>query len=450
MGPEAKAAFGQIVLGGAGIAGTVGTISLAVGQVEKIKERFTDATGALNFAGKAAGAAGVAFVAYSTVTALLAIKAADARKNVDQLRAAIDKSGESADRVATERLLSMVHASESMGKAMQRAGISTEDLIRGLTGSGDAYAELTKKVNDARTATAANLSTAGLSAESYKASLQHLQSSLNENRQALSTYRSEQEAAQKTALALNKDTRDLGDSHDQLVKRVANASDAVEDLKVAEERGKKAAQDAADANKEAARATKERADAARDAITGVLGQVGADLALNRAMRDVAQAAKEVGNNQAPLAEQYDSLTEKIVAAADASAKQAGLKEGTAEWANFTGQKLRELAGQYAGQFPGIIAYLDEYIEKLRQAAIRAASLGLAPSDSAPGYGPNTRASFQPTSNNGFGGAAAGAPQIVVNASMLVPTPEAGRAIGEAIALAMRTDGAVLPKGSVKL
>jgi hypothetical protein len=221
--------------------------------------------------------------------------------------------------------------------------------------------------------------------------------------------------------------------------KMEDAEVAAKRLADAEKAGALAVKDAAAANNEAARETKARADAARDAINAVLGQVDADLKYNQSMRDVAAASKDVGTKTGTLAEQYDALTGKIVEAAKASAAQAGLKEGTGEWADFTSQKIGELAGQYAAQFPGVLEYLRTYTELLRQAKIAADMLSLGAA-SAPGYGGVGGSSKGPfKSFNGPNDPQnTGGTTIIVNASMLNPTAAAGVVIAESIAAAQRT------------
>ena len=116
------------------------------------------------------------------------------------------------------------------------------------------------------------------------------------------------------------------------------------------------------------------------------------------------------------------------------------------------QGLNELKAK----FPELSTVIDEYIAKLAaipKTIVTSVSVDQSGNRGAPGYptGPTGKGPYQSFSAGGFGGgAAATAPQITVIAQMLTPTPEAGRVIGEAVALAMRTDGAVLPKGSVKI
>lgn len=382
LSAETKTLIGQFAAGGAGVTAAVSGISLVAGQAIKMKERFTSAEGGLNGFGKASVAAGAAVAGLSLVMIALNRRSEEAKLRVSGLRDTMKDLGVTADVAATRQVLKLVHNTERVGQAMDKAGVSTEQLRAAVIDGGASYDEVRRKLEAYMQAEVKRGQVAGESTGANVAAARGLIAEIDKQRAAVATLTAETEKQRKA-------DEDLLPVKDQSIKTIGEHRRAVQDdLDMVAENTKRqqdheqALKDSEEALKDLTGAQEHARSVRQAAYDDVRAQTDKEFGFARAQRDTRDAARDLAekvkaatdakgkdaekNDEAMAAS--DALALQILEEAHAYAESTGAVDGSRDSIDKQVLKLGELRDQYAEKFPQIAAQIDTYIGKLREAA----------------------------------------------------------------------------------
>lgn len=177
LSPETQRTLGSVASVGVAAVGAAGGVSFLAGQALKLRDRFTDASGALNIAGKAAIGLTAAVGIVGTVLALRAQEAAALREEMRSLAEAFFEGGEAAtaatDRIAAEFGPRTLEAARSI-RDLALAGEEVTDRMFDMTAAaamaeGGMFAPKARELADALREQVEALSSATAQTETLRA-----------------------------------------------------------------------------------------------------------------------------------------------------------------------------------------------------------------------------------------------------------------------------------------
>lgn len=357
LSPAAKSAIGTLAAGGVGVTAAVSGISLIAAQVIKLKERMTDAEGGLNLAGKVAVGSAIGIGVFSTALGVLQFNSDRSKANLNELQAAMAKTGKTAELAASQLLFEWIAKNKDAAKVLKDHKISNEDLIAVMGGDVAARKRvidvLQEEMLDRETwiGTTRDESTA---ARDLIVKIKDLtgarEDSSKESAAAVTAEKAVTEATGGSRKGLSEHRRAVQDDIDAVddrtkaqeqAKRVEeNAKRAADELTKALEAQKKADEellaasealwgnknldmpeaidavrsrlfDFYDAQKDAATATKEHGAESMEAQRALIAQNEAARSVTESIRGVAEVALATAENQAKMEGRVLTATEKV-------------------------------------------------------------------------------------------------------------------------------------------
>lgn len=365
LDPATQQTIGQIAAITVGATGAIGALSGVVGVAAKMKDRFTDANGALNFAGKAATGLGIAAIAVAGYLALMSLEAdkaiitakdfgvtmeASIVGKLRDVKTAFDDANyafkENAELLESNAVLAEARAVESW-KALQDATEKVEQVTKDFNKILEENPEYAQAFID-------KAKEAGFETSEW-------QKRLDDTVKTMADHRTAQANLQKA---------------------VEEASGATKDQAKIEKEAKEATKAATDAWKEHVDAIKAAIAAKKEQIDQVRAETDTAFAYTRSIRDTNDSlrdltaktkeatdakGKDAEKNDA-AAQSLDDFAASLLDQAEAYAKSTGAVEGSTQSVDAQIKKLLELKAQYGEKVPQINGFLDAYISKLREAA----------------------------------------------------------------------------------
>lgn len=383
LDPATRGAIGSVLAFATAGTGAVGVLSSIAGQVLKVRQRFTDASGAISKAGLAVGAIGVTVGIAAAAFALM-------QTNVDRTIISMDDFGKAAD-VSIIKSLRDVKVAFDEATIAQQKNLEEYESGNALKAWSDAVdvhqrlAEATENVEQVNKDFNRTLKESpeyaqrfidAAKAAGYETSEWQAQLDETIRRQADAKNATEEFAAKvdKAAESTNKYGMQLGQGTteaDRYVKMISAKGQAVLDAAKADEEAAEKAKEAAKAKEELAKQTRDAFAAAEESIDPALRYRNAQREVRDAAREVAEKLKIATDKKFEDAEAnddvqaaQDNLMGSLKDTAREYANTSGAAEGTREWAQKYVDKLNELRPQYGEALGPAIAEYDELTRKL--------------------------------------------------------------------------------------
>jgi len=149
INPEIQETAGQILAVGTGVIGVAGSISFLAGSAIKMRDRFTDASGAINGFGKMAGGAAIALVGLYAIAKIFEAQSESGTAKTVEFTEALKENDKAARAENLRKLAEDNPLAGEFLETMGMVGITVDDMaqyLRDLDGPADTFRDAVSKV----------------------------------------------------------------------------------------------------------------------------------------------------------------------------------------------------------------------------------------------------------------------------------------------------------------
>jgi hypothetical protein len=149
VNPDIQEAAGQILAVGTGVIGVAGSVSFLAGSVIKMRDRFTDASGAINGFGKMAGGAAIALVGLYAIAKIFEAQSESGTAKTVEFTEALKENDKAARAENLRKLAEDNPLAGEFLETMGMVGITVDDMaqyLRDLDGPAETFRDAVSKV----------------------------------------------------------------------------------------------------------------------------------------------------------------------------------------------------------------------------------------------------------------------------------------------------------------